>query len=117
VLLPDGESLVCFSLEGDTDVWDIASRRRKPRLTLPGAAVAGAVTADGRYLFTASRGSELTWSDLADGTPQARFDGIGPLADCAASPDGRTVVAGEDTGRVHLLRLVAAPRSGGGSGR
>ena len=30
------------------------------------------------------------------------------MSSCAFAPDGRTIVAGDESGRVHFLRLVEA---------
>ncbi|HNP59933.1 MAG TPA: hypothetical protein PKM72_03775 [Nitrospirales bacterium] len=35
----------------------------------------------------------------------ATFTGESPIVCCAVSPDGRTIVIGESSGRVHVLRL------------
>jgi WD40 repeat protein len=105
-LLPDGETLACFGLAGHIELWTLGTRARKPKLRLPGAAATGAASGDGRYLITADyRGAQLVWWDLENGAVLARFDGIGPMSNCAIAPDGVTVVAGEETGRVHLIRM------------
>jgi WD40 repeat protein len=43
--------------------------------------------------------------DLESREVIARFTGEGALECCAVVPDGRTIVAGEMSGRVHFLRL------------
>jgi WD40 repeat protein len=67
-----------------------------------------AVDATGR--FGAAGGDDRTlrvW-DLDRGEPVAAFTADAAVTACAMSPDGRTLVAGESTGRVHLLRLEPA---------
>jgi WD40 repeat protein len=67
-----------------------------------------AVDATGR--FGAAGGDDRTlrvW-DLDRGEPVATFTADAAVTACAMSPDGRTLVAGESTGRVHLLRLEPA---------
>ena len=39
------------------------------------------------------------------GETVAAFDAESPITACAAAPDGETIVAGDEAGRVHLLRL------------
>jgi hypothetical protein len=43
--------------------------------------------------------------DLSRGLVLARFVAEGALVSCAISPDGATIVAADEAGRVHLLRL------------
>ena len=67
--------------------------------------LAVAVSADGTQAVSASNdGTVIAW-DLATGVPLARFTAEGALRTCMAAPDGRTIVAGGDSGRVHILRL------------
>ncbi|HEU0200701.1 MAG TPA: DUF4062 domain-containing protein [Burkholderiaceae bacterium] len=105
VLIGDGTRLACFSLEGDTEIWPVVAPPRAPLLRLPGRSVAGVATADGHQLITLRRESQIVWWDLKSGAALARFNGVGPMSACAITPDGKTLVAGEDTGRLHVLHL------------
>ena len=65
------------------------------------------VTPDGQRAISASGEDDHTlkvW-DLASGRGLASFIGEGHILCCAVSPDGRTILAGERTGRLHFLRL------------
>jgi hypothetical protein len=46
--------------------------------------------------------------DLKSGKEIAIFTGDGPIVSSAIARDGRTIVAGESSGRVHFLQLVEA---------
>jgi TIR domain-containing protein len=45
---------------------------------------------------------------LENGKEIAAFTGESAMNSCAVAPDGRTIVAGDASGRVHFLRLVEA---------
>lgn len=68
-----------------------------------------AISRDGAW--GASGGDDRTarlW-DLGTGDLVASFTGESAITSCALSPDGRLLVAGESSGRVHLLRLEGQP--------
>jgi hypothetical protein len=67
-----------------------------------------AVTADGRRAVSGSDDRTLRLWDLEDGGEIAIFTAESPIVSCAVARDGRTVVAGDESGRVHFLRIVEA---------
>ncbi len=70
-----------------------------------------AISADGTVGTVGGDDRTLRVWNLARGLLLASFTGESTITACALSPDGRLVVAGEATGRVHLLRLeLPAPR-------
>ncbi|HJH31809.1 MAG TPA: hypothetical protein C5S50_06455 [Methanosarcinaceae archaeon] len=71
-----------------------------------GGVNAVAVTPDGKHAISGSDDNTLRVWDIASGEIIASFSGDGFLHACAISPDGRTIVAGEASGRVHFLRLM-----------
>ena len=48
--------------------------------------------------------------DLEGGEEIAAFIGENAMYSCAVTPDGRTIVARDASGRVHFLRLVEADK-------
>jgi WD40 repeat protein len=103
---PDGQWALSASEDGTLKVWDLA-RGRELR-TLQGHTREVwyvAVTPDGRYAVSASSDFTLKVWDLRDGAVITEFRGEYPLLACAVAPDGRTIVAGDQRGRVHFLRL------------
>jgi WD40 repeat protein len=93
-------------------LWDLESGQTILRLeghTDPVKAVA--VIPDGRRAVSASNDRTLRLWDLESGEEIAAFIGEGEMRGCAFTPDGRTIVAGESSGRVHFLRLVEADKT------
>jgi WD40 repeat protein len=70
--------------------------------------MAVAVTPDSRRVVSASVDQTLRLWDLEGGKEVATFTGESGINSCAVSPDGQTIIAGEYSGQVHLLRLVEA---------
>jgi WD40 repeat protein len=70
-----------------------------------------AVTLDGRRAVSASDDRTLRLWDLETGKEIAAFTGESGIGSCAVTSDGRTIVAGESSGRMHFLRLVEADQT------
>lgn len=64
-----------------------------------------AVTPDGRLEVSGSFDRTIKVWDIESGRVMAEFTGKSAIYSHALSADGRTAVAGEDSGRVHLVRL------------
>ena len=89
-----------------------------PSLTSPGGPLirtieghicfvnAVAVTPDGARAVSASDDKTLKVWDLAKGEVLVSFAGDEMMNACAVSPDGWTIIAGDESGRMHFLRLV-----------
>jgi WD40 repeat protein len=106
---PDGKHAISGSRDDTIRVWDIESGediQRLVGLTLWVDAVA--VTPDGKHAISGSGDKTLRVWDIESGQVIASFIGDAPLRACAIAPDGRTIVAGEASGRVHFLRLIGA---------
>jgi WD40 repeat protein len=114
---PDGQRAISGSIGRTVRLWDLESERplrifRGHQGTVYGVAVAG----KGRFAVSASADRTVRVWDL-DGpanTPLAVFTGEVMMSACAITSDGRTVVAVERRGAVHVLRLEGAV--GGGPG-
>jgi WD40 repeat protein len=103
---PDGRCAVSASDDETLKVWDLASGQQ--RLTLAGHGdwvLAVAVTPDGRCAVSASDDGTLKVWDLDTGAMIATFVGDGGFLTCAVARDGKTIVAGDQLGQVHFLRL------------
>jgi WD40 repeat protein len=63
------------------------------------------VTSDGKKAISVSDDNTLKVWDLESGRKMVEFTGDGAIDSIALLPDGRTIIAGETSGRVHFLRL------------
>jgi len=70
-----------------------------------GAITGVAVSADERFAVSVSSDHILRFWDLETRSSVAGFGGDSALTSCAISPDGLTIIAGEESGRLHFLGL------------
>ncbi|HDN64784.1 MAG TPA: WD40 repeat domain-containing protein, partial [Methanosarcinales archaeon] len=104
---PDGRYAISGSSDNTLKVWDIKSGKEMQTLAgHTGWVYAVAVTPDGSYAISGSSDNTLKVWDIESGKILASFSGDAPFLACAISPDGRTTVAGDESGRVHFLRLI-----------
>ena len=109
VITPDGRHVVSGSAGHTLRVWDLATGETKT--TLQGHTswvTAVVVTPDGRHVVSGSADHTLRVWDLKDGEEILTFTGDGEVSGCIAAQDNRTIVAGDDFGRLHFLRIVEA---------
>ena len=105
-ILPDGRRAVSASWDNTLMVWNLETGERLCTLTgHTGGVNSVAVLSDGRQAFSASNDRSLIVWDLESGERLAAFRGDAAFLACAVTPDGRTVLAGDEGGRVHFLRL------------
>jgi WD40 repeat protein len=106
-ITPDGRRAVSASDDCTLRVWDLESGQNLRTLEGHRDLVRGvAITPDGRRAVSASWDNTLRVWDLDSGKKVALLTADAPMACCAVSLDGRTIVAGEETGRVHFLQFV-----------
>jgi WD40 repeat protein len=68
-----------------------------------------ALTPDARFLLSGSFDRTLRVWDVTRGAQVAIFTAESPIEECAISDDGRTIAAGERSGRVLFFRLEGGP--------
>ncbi|MDZ8226403.1 WD40 repeat domain-containing protein, partial [Nostoc sp. ChiVER01] len=103
---PNGQQVISASFDSTLKVWNLATGEEL--FTLKGHSSyvkAVAVTPNGQQLISASLDSTLKVWNLATGEVIATFTGESFINCCAVAPDRMTIVAGEQSGRVHFLRL------------
>lgn len=105
-ITPDGQAAVSASSDHTLKVWDLKSGTQRHSLKGHRHSVkAVAITPDGQAAVSASYDNTLKVWDLSTGKEIAQFIGESPMICCAAAPDSKTIVAGEQSGQVHILRL------------
>jgi WD40 repeat protein len=105
-ITPDGRRAVSASWDDTLRVWDLESGQTLRTLdghTDPVKVKAVAVAPDGRCAVPASDDPTLRLWDMQSGKEIATFTGESDMVSCAVTLDGRTIVAGDASGRVHFL--------------
>jgi WD40 repeat protein len=106
---PDGCRAVSASYDRTLRLWDLESGQtiRTPEGHTK-SVNAVAVTPDGCRAVSASDDQTLRLWDLESGKEMAIFIADGSMTSCTFVRNGRTIVAGDELGQVHFLRLVEA---------
>jgi len=105
----DGRYAVSGSWDKMLRVWDLAAGKTLRTLGGHDSWVrAVAVTGDGRYAVSGSDDQTLKVWNLSSGRIVASFYGDSTFHSCAVAPDGGMIVAGDELGQVHFLRLENA---------
>lgn len=105
---PRGERLVSGSAEGKLSVWDLRTVKELGSWTGHAASVnALGITPDATQVVSASEDGTLRVWRLDDGTQAAAFYGESPMRALVVADD-LTIVAGEASGRIHVLALEGA---------
>jgi len=107
-LTPDGHRAVSASGERMLCVWDLKTGQALRRHEgYSGGIRALTVTADGRHAVLASRDGTLRVWNLDRAEEIATFTGDGgSIVACAVASDSHTIVAGDQMGRMHFLKLI-----------
>lgn len=102
--------VVSASAAGTLRVWDTVSGEQI--LCIEGhrnVISSVATSSNGRWAVSASWDRSLRLWDLSTGGQVAHFYGDHAMRCCAISPDGTTVVGGDEGGHVHVLRAINLP--------
>jgi WD40 repeat protein len=106
---PDGGRAVSASYDQTLRLWDLGTSHTIRTLEgHTGWVYAVTIILDGRRAVSASFDQTLRVWDLENGKEITTFIGESRMSSCASAPDGRTIVGGDEAGRVHFLRLVEA---------
>jgi WD40 repeat protein len=105
----DSKRAISASEDSTLKVWDIESG--EVLRTFDGhtdRVNAIAVMPDGKRATSASDDKTIKIWDIDSGENISSFNGDSPLSTCTVSPEGKTIIVGEASGRVHFLRLEGA---------
>lgn len=104
-LTPRGGRIVSGSADGKLSVWDLRTVKELVSWKAHLATVTAlGITRDGRRVVSGSDDGSLRVWQLDDGTPAAAFYAESPVRALVVADD-LTIVAGEASGRIHLLQL------------
>lgn len=107
-IAPDGRHALSASQDGTLRLWNLANGKEVATLSDHTDWVTDVVFCpDNRLALSASQDKTLKIWDLESRQVLATFHTDGALHSCAIGQDGKTVVAGGASGRVHLFRLEA----------
>jgi WD40 repeat protein len=105
-VLPDGHRVISASADHTLKMWDVDKREVISTLSIHQDQInALAVFGSGRLVVSASNDHCLKVWDLEEGEVIANFTGEGAFKCVAAPLNGRTLIAGGDLGKAHILQL------------
>ena len=111
MILPDGESVVSASSESQeavVEVWELTSGKLVRTLRGHSELIQDIrIFPNGRRIVSVSQDHTLRFWNLSEGTEIETFTSDGGLVCVAVAPSEKTIVVGEELGRVHFLRLEA----------
>ena len=112
----DGELAVSGASDGSVTLWDISELGTKGRLdgeprsrcfhVHAGSVSAIDLTADLRHGVSAALDGTIRVWDLKKGGQVTGMTVEAPILDLAVGSDGRTIIAGDETGHVHFIQFV-----------
>jgi len=102
---PDGRCAISGADDRTLRVWNLEQSLEVQTLFGHTAEISAvSVSSDGQYIFSASHDYTVKVWNLNTGTVVATFTGDSPMLACAVGELG-TIVAGDQSGRIHFLRL------------
>jgi WD40 repeat protein len=106
---PDGALALSGAADQTLVLWNLQTGEQvKSLLGHTGPVHGVAIAPNGRLLASVSDDNTLRVWELPDGRPVATFTAESPLFACAFAPDGKTLVAGDQFGLLHILHLESA---------
>src|SRR5699024_2454334 len=104
----DGRRAISGGEDGAGRLWNLDTGALLHTLAgHAGRVRAVAITLDGSRAVSGADRTVRVW-DLAAGTLRAVFTVDAPVACCALTADGRTILAGDTWGRIYFLRMENA---------
>jgi WD40 repeat protein len=102
----DGKTVISGADDKTIKIWDVGTATEKFTLTGYSSWVnAVAIAPDGKTVISGSDDNTIKIWDVPTGATIATFTGENRITCCTVAADGVTIVAGEESGRLHFLRL------------
>ena len=106
-ITPDGRRAVSGSWDKTLRVWDLQTGQSIRTMEGHTASVyTVAVTPDARRAVSGSWDKTLRFWNMETGRQVAKFTADWAIRACSVSPSGGVFIAGDQSGRVHILRLM-----------
>ncbi|WP_181154211.1 hypothetical protein [Nostoc sp. 'Peltigera membranacea cyanobiont' N6] len=109
-ITPDGRSGLCGFADGTLKLWDLKNGIEQcifPNITSPISGILGLKIVSNRQLFiSVSINGNLKIWNFENKRLVASFTADDRLLCCAVTHDGKKIIAGEDSGRLHFLELI-----------
>jgi WD40 repeat protein len=103
----NGRLVVSGVSSGDLHIWDVESGRKLRTLVgHTGKVNAVTISADGRRAVSGADDQTVRAWDVENGRWLTTLTADSAINGCALTSDGRTIAVGEQSGRIHFLRLV-----------
>ena len=101
----DNRYVVSGYRDNTIKVWDLAKRTIIYTLSAHKSSVnTVAISEDNKYVVSGHGDNKIKVWDLATGKEIATFTGENSITCCAITPSNDTIVAGDESGKVHFLR-------------
>ncbi|WP_424097780.1 WD40 repeat domain-containing protein [Moorena producens] len=103
---PDGKYVVSGSKDNTIKIWDLENREEIFTFTGHSDSINRIkITSNGKLVISASSDKTLQVWDFETREVIATFTGESAINCCAVAPDDVTIVAGDEAGNMHFLRL------------
>ncbi|MCL2931298.1 MAG: WD40 repeat domain-containing protein [Trichodesmium sp. MAG_R03] len=105
-ITPDGKHLISGSKDKTIKIWHLENREEIFTFTGHTDSINSVkVTSDGQLVISASSDKTIQVWEFKTRKVIAKFTGESGINCCAVAPDNVTIVAGEEAGNIHFLRL------------
>jgi WD40 repeat protein len=111
VPVPNSNYILTSFVPNEIKIWDIHNKRIIRDISLRTDGIhAVAIAANGERAVSADKLNQVNLWNFKTGGILARFSAESNITACLITPDGKTIIAGEESGRIHILKLEEMPK-------